>query len=1100
MASYNARIDIDASVDKALSKIRSIEQRISAIKKTAIEFKIERQRDVSNEIDRLGGSFKRLASITKGLTAAGGLGTLALILKDLQNVRGIGGAFSSALGPIQGLTNTLGAFTENAIQAAAAAPGLAAGLTAASVAAVAFAPQIARAAEDVLKLAKAGAQASVPLKSLLTLLGAASGTFGQQSFADTSRFIETYRQELFEASETVSELSRRKTALKANLDRFNSSSATAEKIAKRLVDVNGRLNDELREQADLLRRAAGVTVTELEASKGRNSIRTKERAELFRSEQDKEKLNIQTALAALDERGISALEQKLGLNRNILNTLSAQQRELSRPAVLGPGSSAGLIARAKARAVQEKAVRVEIQNQVNAMKALDKSSYNVQLNAKLRLGLANLIVEAVKEELAIAERQLAISKQGALLAGRFSPIGGAENIPGSPAFLAAQRRRRSEAASNALIGGAFPLLFGQGFGSALGGGLGGAAGGGLGGQFGFGLSLVGTALGSAVDTFVANVSNLADSLNDPAKTMEALEKAGIKLDDTLKLQVETLLETGRAYEAQDLVLQKINDTLGPQAVAQLLTYKEESDRLNEKYQELSTSIMSDMLPALIGFLRIINSITSVVSSESFRKNMQQFFLASPLGVGFGVTGAFLGKLGADQTTANKGKKPALSPARQREVEQRDLRTSLSTTELNIAKISLEIAGKENNLLDESVFKARQRLIAEEGLQKIAQSMLRGQFDSNAQAQIGYAQQAKLEKLKASRAKQQENLDRRTQAAGDRAAKQAERLEKREKARLEQSQKTGDALIRQLERDVALSKAKNPLERQLLEIQYAKEAVQVRINALLDAEQQAKANKLLEEKEELAVVKANVEERLRLANLSTRDLEKTGFFGGDPNQAPGFAAGFGLDVMGREKEALDEFLKKYKEVGEAAQIAGQLVTFGFRDMVAGVKSAEQVFADFLNSLADMLLKTAQQMIAQYIAIGVARMFALGGSPASAVSGVDLSKDFFSGGGQSGFPLTSIFGGGRANGGPVSGGTPYMVGERGPELFVPRSSGTIVPNNALGGGSSNVVVNVDATGSKVSGDNDQASQLGRVIGAAVQAELVKQKRPGGLLAQT
>jgi len=42
----------------------------------------------------------------------------------------------------------------------------------------------------------------------------------------------------------------------------------------------------------------------------------------------------------------------------------------------------------------------------------------------------------------------------------------------------------------------------------------------------------------------------------------------------------------------------------------------------------------------------------------------------------------------------------------------------------------------------------------------------------------------------------------------------------------------------------------------------------------------------------------------------------------------------------------------------------------------------------------------------------------------------------------------FGGGRADGGPVSAGTPYIVGERGPELFVPNSSGAIVPNEAIG----------------------------------------------------
>jgi phage-related protein len=51
----------------------------------------------------------------------------------------------------------------------------------------------------------------------------------------------------------------------------------------------------------------------------------------------------------------------------------------------------------------------------------------------------------------------------------------------------------------------------------------------------------------------------------------------------------------------------------------------------------------------------------------------------------------------------------------------------------------------------------------------------------------------------------------------------------------------------------------------------------------------------------------------------------------------------------------------------------------------------------------------------------------------------------------------FGGGRAMGGPVSGGTAYMVGERGPELFVPRGSGTIVPNGAGRSTTINLTVN-------------------------------------------
>jgi hypothetical protein len=51
--------------------------------------------------------------------------------------------------------------------------------------------------------------------------------------------------------------------------------------------------------------------------------------------------------------------------------------------------------------------------------------------------------------------------------------------------------------------------------------------------------------------------------------------------------------------------------------------------------------------------------------------------------------------------------------------------------------------------------------------------------------------------------------------------------------------------------------------------------------------------------------------------------------------------------------------------------------------------------------------------------------------------------------------------RAAGGPVKGGTPYLVGEKGPELFVPSSSGGIVPNHKLGGAAAGVVVNVAQT---------------------------------------
>jgi len=56
--------------------------------------------------------------------------------------------------------------------------------------------------------------------------------------------------------------------------------------------------------------------------------------------------------------------------------------------------------------------------------------------------------------------------------------------------------------------------------------------------------------------------------------------------------------------------------------------------------------------------------------------------------------------------------------------------------------------------------------------------------------------------------------------------------------------------------------------------------------------------------------------------------------------------------------------------------------------------------------------------------------------------------------------SIFGGGKASGGPVSKGTTYLVGENGPELFTPTGSGTIIPNGGSGGGGG-ITINVTGT---------------------------------------
>ena len=91
--------------------------------------------------------------------------------------------------------------------------------------------------------------------------------------------------------------------------------------------------------------------------------------------------------------------------------------------------------------------------------------------------------------------------------------------------------------------------------------------------------------------------------------------------------------------------------------------------------------------------------------------------------------------------------------------------------------------------------------------------------------------------------------------------------------------------------------------------------------------------------------------------------------------------------------------------------------------------------------------------------------------------------------------NLFGGFLHAGGPAKAGNSYIVGEKGPELFTPGVTGTVTPNHALGGAT--VVVNVDASGTSVEGNEANGEELGRLIGAVVQSELIKEKRPGGLL---
>ncbi len=187
-----------------------------------------------------------------------------------------------------------------------------------------------------------------------------------------------------------------------------------------------------------------------------------------------------------------------------------------------------------------------------------------------------------------------------------------------------------------------------------------------------------------------------------------------------------------------------------------------------------------------------------------------------------------------------------------------------------------------------------------------------------------------------------------------------------------------------------------------------------------------------------------------------------------------------------------------QVVELSKTLGSAFSESFKGIIRGTMSVGDAFRNMFMRIADHFLDMAAQMMAAQISRGFLGLFGnafggiFGGGPANAAP--FITDNVFS----TGFD-TSLIGAGAlnfANGGRPPVGRASIVGERGPELFVPDRAGTIIPNHVMGG--MNIVVNVDASGSNVEGDEDEGRALGIALSAAIETELIKQKRPGGLLA--
>ena len=696
-----------------------------------------------------------------------------------------------------------------------------------------------------------------------------------------------------------------------------------------------------------------------------------------------------------------------------------------------------------------------------------------------------------------------------------APIGPEPRKMGIGQSLAVRRRikgRIGGAIGGGLIGGAFPALFGQSMQAAALGGIGGAAGGAIGGQFGFALGILGTALGEAVDKqikfnnalkelnrsftkagsdtklFTEDIDRLAKQLKITKE--EALELAGafkflgdadlttkaaalfgskaafdriagIKDEATFSAAILGIAEDFNDEEAKKLFFQTkgLNFDQRRQAIAIALNRlkKEEVQLTKQEIRERGTTFSRQAFRrGTRGFA--VEERTPVTEQEARTITDPRAELLALLDTDTGtVTDPTInlkkrleivrGRIGAEQELLQL-------QGRQSQAARIILTRELATTKAKaVATAELKKYGDQE---DQNLIKAREFGETQAANLKFERESLQ-------------LAEASLARTKDIARPLQDQLD----AIKDKAAFEREYGELiRAGVVPAVAQQTVEINKQVKEIDRLKEKQSDELDFHILNLEALKAKAETQE---LERKIQEKINQLLERRLEL-------EGKAKEAKDAARDAAKT-----DRDRLD--------DAIEAIQGQINTLMDPVNQLIALSESLGNSFAESFRGIVDGSMSAQQALANLFQRTADHFLDMAAEMIAAQIKmkiLGIGMQFFGGGGAPVDIHGSNVTEVLNSGDLYN--PANSVFA--RANGGPVGAGRPYMVGERGPELFIPGAQGNIVPNNAMGG--SNIVVNVDASGSSVEGNADQASQLGKAIGIAVQQELVKQKRPGGLLA--
>jgi len=184
-----------------------------------------------------------------------------------------------------------------------------------------------------------------------------------------------------------------------------------------------------------------------------------------------------------------------------------------------------------------------------------------------------------------------------------------------------------------------------------------------------------------------------------------------------------------------------------------------------------------------------------------------------------------------------------------------------------------------------------------------------------------------------------------------------------------------------------------------------------------------------------------------------------------------------DFFTKSTEAAEDALKKLQERTQGfADSMKSSFEAGFMSMVDGTKSVKDAFRQMA---IDIIAQLYRVLVVQRL---VGSFDAAAGTGTGIVGGImRLAGGFF-----------------RANGGPVSGNKPYIVGERGPEMFIPNRSGTVIPNKNMGGGGVVVQQTINVTTGVQQTVRNEIQTLLPQIAEASKAAVLDARRRGGSFA--